>query len=122
MAVLSFLITLSDFVGHECDILSIMNGLNIEHLDWDDWNREHIAKHHVLPSEVEEMIATSVVVRETYKQRHQVLGPTLSGRILSVIVGLVPNHQHTYYVFSARSASRSERKIYDDLQKGGSGL
>lgn len=89
----------------------------IDHLKWDEWNRDHIAKHHVLPEEVEEMVASTPVVRETYKQRFQLLGPTLSGRMLSVIVGHVPNLSDTYYVFSARPASRSERRGYDDLQK-----
>lgn len=82
-----------------------------------DWNLEHIAKHLVLPEEAEEVAASTPVVRETYKQRYQLFGPTLSGRILSVIVGQVPNHPHLYYVFSARPASRLERRIYDS-QKG----
>jgi hypothetical protein len=33
--------------------------LSIDWLHWDDWNRDHIAKHAVLPEEVEEVIAGS---------------------------------------------------------------
>lgn len=89
----------------------------IDRLNWDEWNREHIAKHDVLPEEVDEILASTPVVRRTYKQRFQLLGPTFSGRMLSVIVGHVPNQPDTYYVFSARPASRSERRLYNDLQK-----
>jgi len=41
-----------------------------------------------------------------------VLGWTFSRRILSVILGQVPNLPDVYYVFSARPASRSERTIH----------
>ncbi len=95
--------------------------LRIDRLDWDDWNREHISKHDVLPEEAEEAVAGSPVFRETYKQRYQALGPTLAGRMLSVILGQVPNRAHVFYVFSARSASRAERRIYLELQKGDAG-
>ncbi|MEJ7902235.1 MAG: hypothetical protein WKF63_10330 [Thermomicrobiales bacterium] len=91
--------------------------LGINHLKWDDWNREHIAKHDVTPEEVDEMLASMPVVRSTYKRRYQVLGPTLFGRMLSVIVGQDPNPPHTWYVFSARPASRSERRIYNELRQ-----
>lgn len=112
---------MSGIIGHGDDRIVVMkNRFSIDHLVWDDWNREHIAKHHVLPEEAEEVIASSPVVQETYKQRYQVLGPTFSGRMLSVIFGPVPNHLHVYYVFSARPASRAERRIFD-LQKGDAG-
>ncbi|MDQ3655170.1 MAG: BrnT family toxin [Chloroflexota bacterium] len=89
----------------------------IDALEWDDWNRDHIAKHDVSPEEVEEMLATAPVFRRTYKQRFQLLGPTLAGRMLSVIVGANPERHAIFYVFSARPASRSERRIYGDLQE-----
>jgi hypothetical protein len=53
----------------------------IDRLHWDDWNRDHIAKHAVLPEEAEEVIAGLPSVNETYKQRLQLVGPTLAGRI-----------------------------------------
>lgn len=87
--------------------------LHIDRLYWDDWNREHIAKHQVVPEEVEEVVASHPVVRGTYKQRFQLLGPTLSGRMLSVIVGAVPAEPGVYYVISARPASRKERHYHD---------
>jgi uncharacterized DUF497 family protein len=82
---------------------------HIERLIWDEWNRNHISKHSVLPEEVEEVIAGDRLDRATYKGRLQLVGATAAGRILSVVVGPVPDEPNAYYVFSARPASRKER-------------
>lgn len=92
--------------------------LHIDHLHWDDWNRQHIAKHQVVPEEAEEIAASEPIVRVTYKERFQLIGATSAGRMLTVIVGAVPKQPQVYYVFSARPASRQERRYYDQ-QKGG---
>ena len=92
---------------------------SIARLHWDDWNRDHIAKHAVLPEEAEEVVAGLPTVNETYKQRLQLVGPTVAGRMLSIVVGAVPDRPGTYYVFSARPASRKERGMYEQT-KGGS--
>ena len=68
----------------------------IDRLLWDEWNRDHIAKHAVLPEEAEEVIAGLPRVNETYKQRLQLVGPTLAGRMLSVVVGAVPDRPGVY--------------------------
>lgn len=91
---------------------------HIDRLVWDDWNQDHIAKHAVLPEEAEEAVAGGPVVRETYKGRLQFVGPTLAGRLLSIVIGGVPNQPGIWYVFSARPASRKERAAYQ-LAKGG---
>lgn len=52
----------------------VIEGPCIERLVWDDWNRLHIAKHTVRPDEVEQVIAGNPLVRETYKQRLQLVG------------------------------------------------
>ena len=93
--------------------------LSIDRLHWDDWNRDHIAKHAVLPEEVEEVIAGVPIVTETYKQRLQFIGPTLAGWMVSVVVGAVPDRPGDCYVFSARPASQKERGTYEQA-KGGS--
>lgn len=93
--------------------------MHIDHFEWDSWNRHHITKHQVSPEEAEEVAAAEPVILATYKGRFQLIGPTLSGRILTVIVGPVPDHPNSYYVFSARPASRKERQ-YHDQQNGGS--
>lgn len=92
--------------------------LPIDRLAWDDWNREHIAKHAVTPEEVEQVARGDPAVRETYKNRLQVIGPTRAGRMLAAVIGPVPDAPGTYYTFSARPASRQERR-YHDQQKGG---
>jgi uncharacterized protein len=88
----------------------------IDRLLWDEWNRDHIAKHAVLPEEAEEVIAGLPRVNETYKQRLQLVGPTLAGRMLSIVVGAVPDRPGVYYVFSARPASRKERGMYEQTK------
>jgi len=56
------------------------------------------------------------LVRETYKHRQQLVGPTLTGRMLSIVVGPVPDRPDIYYVFSARPASRKERGSYEHTE------
>jgi uncharacterized DUF497 family protein len=84
-----------------------------EHLNWDDWNLEHITKHDVVREEAEEVIFGGPVVFKSYKERLVLIGPTSLGRMLAVIVGAVPGSSHVYYVFSARPASRKERRYYE---------
>lgn len=91
---------------------------HVVHLLWEDGNQEHIARRTVLPEVAEEVIAGTPVVRETYKQRLQFVGPTSAGRILSIVVGPVPDQPDTYYVFSARPASRKERRAYEHATGG----
>ena len=90
----------------------------IDRLLWDDWNRDHIAKHAVLPEEAEEVIAGLPRVNETYKQRLRLVGPTLAGRMLSIVVGAVPDRPGVYYAFSARPASRKERAMHEQTRGG----
>ncbi len=86
--------------------------MRIERLVWDGWNREHIRKHAVSVGEVEEVVAGRWTPEDTYKGRQQLVGSTAAGRILSVILGRVPNQTDAYYVFSARPASSMERRRY----------
>ena len=90
----------------------------IERLVWDVWNTEHIALHAVTRGEVEEAIAGDIVARATYKNRFLVLGPTRAGRMLAVVIGPVPGQPGAYYTFSARPASRSERRFYLEAKRG----
>ena len=92
--------------------------LSIDRLHWDVWNRDHIAKHAVLPEEAEEVVAGLPRVNETYKQWLQLVGPTVAGRMLSIVVGAVPNRPGVYYFFSARPASRKERGMYEQTIGG----
>ncbi len=91
---------------------------DIDRLDWDDWNREHIAKHGVVPSEVEESVFGETVTRVSRKQRFLVLGPTRAGRMLAIVIGAVPGQPGAFYTFSARPVSRSERRFYQGVKEG----
>jgi uncharacterized DUF497 family protein len=84
----------------------------VDRLAWDDWNRDHIAKHAVLPEEAEEAVAGNSIFRAGYKRRFVVTGPTVAGRMLTVVIGEDPSQPRVYYVFSARPASREERADY----------
>lgn len=97
----------------------MINRPHIDLLVWDDWNRDHIGKHAVRPEEAEEVVAGEPTYRQTYRSRLQVVGPTVAGRLLTVIIGPVPDQAEACYVFSARPASRKERQYYAE-QKGGS--
>lgn len=88
--------------------------LNIRRLIWDDWNVAHIARHEVIPEEVEEVCQGAHVTSETYSARIRVVGPSTTGRMLTVI--LAPRDQDTYYPVTARPASRKERQRYHQLQ------
>ena len=90
--------------------------MTIDRLEWDDWNTDHLAKHGVTPQQAAEVIAGASIARETYKGRLQVIGPTQHGVMLSVVVGPVPDQPGSYYVFSARPASRKERAFYQHQQ------
>jgi uncharacterized protein len=85
----------------------------VERLEWDDWNRDHIAKHGVSPEEAEQVVRGNPVVRKSYKERLVLIGPSHSGRMLAVIVGPTRSHPHVYYVVSARPADRKERRDYE---------
>lgn len=89
----------------------------IEQLVWDVWNTEHIATHGITRKDVEEAISGDAVTQATYKNRFLVLGPS-RGRLLAVVIGPVPDQPGAYYTFSARPASRSERRYYHG-EKGG---
>jgi uncharacterized DUF497 family protein len=92
--------------------------LGIASLAWDDWNLVHITKHEVSPEEVEDVVFGAAVVFPSYKNRHKLVGLTRSGRVLSVVIGQVPGEPHVYHVFSARPASRKERRKFAQAQEG----
>jgi uncharacterized DUF497 family protein len=85
--------------------------LSVRRLIWDAWNVAHIARHDVIPEEVEEVCHDEPMTSETYKGRLRVVGLTQSGRILTVILAPTPD-AGVYYPVTARSADRKERRHY----------
>lgn len=90
--------------------------IRVDKLLWDEWNIEHIARHQVVSSEVEQVCHSNHVVLHSYAGRLLVIGPTQAKRMLAVI--LDPEEDATFYVVTARPASRKELHYYND-QKGG---
>jgi uncharacterized DUF497 family protein len=84
--------------------------IGIDLLIWDSWNVAHIARHEVIPIEVEEVCQGEPKVEEGYKARLQLVGPTKAERVLAVI--LEPLEPGLYYPITARDASRKERERY----------
>ena len=93
----------------------------IRSLRWDDWNLEHITKHGMEPDDAAEVVWGSPIVDTTYKGRLRYTGPNAARRLLTVIVCAGPGQPGVYYVFSARPASRKEKR-QDVAQKGSSSL
>jgi len=84
---------------------------SVHRLIWDTWNVAHIARHQVTPDEVEEVCHDRPMTSDTYKGRIRVVGLTLRGRVLTVI--LAPRDQEgVYYPITARPADRKERGNY----------
>ena len=93
---------------------------SVETLAWDDWNISHIAERHGISQEdVEAVIRGNAIAEKTYKNKILVIGPDADGRLLAVIIREVPKSPGVFYPFSARVASRKERRRYDASQKSG---
>jgi uncharacterized DUF497 family protein len=61
--------------------------------DWDDANRRHLSRHHVIPEEAEPAVLDPhaillAIESDTGEDRAKALGMTASGRILAVVFTL----------------------------------
>lgn len=66
--------------------------MNIDALDWDEWNLLHVEKHGFSPSDAEFICkGENVYYTASYKNRDVILGRAPNGRILTVVLGRVPN-------------------------------
>ena len=80
-------------------------------LIWDEWNIAHIARHNVIPDEVEQVCFGDPVIQKGDKGRKLLTGPTDAGRMLSVVLD-PEDEEGVYYPVTARPASRPERAHY----------
>lgn len=92
---------------------------SIKRLAWDDWNIEHVWKQHAMTrKEVESVVfGDDAIAEETYKGRVLIIGPGSDSRLYTVIIGAVPNSPGVFYAFSARVASRQERRRFHAAQE-----
>ena len=94
--------------------------IDVKQLVWDSWNVEHMARHGVLPDEVEQVCQRRPFVEHGYSGRLRLIGSTTTHRVLAVI--LAPKAiAGVYYPVTARPASRKERRHYQQYheQQGG---
>lgn len=84
--------------------------LQIDRLEWDEWNREHAVKHGVAFGDISAALKNVLFIKPSYKSRLLVFGRENSDRIIAVVIGEVPEKPNVYYVFSARPANRRERR------------
>ena len=78
----------------------------VNSLIWDDWNREHLAEHHISPEEVEQVCHSKHQAMESYRKRILIVGKTKAGRNLSVVLSpedpqLKPYGKGIYYIITA---------------------
>jgi hypothetical protein len=87
--------------------------IDADRLIWEpEVNVAHMRdKHGVNREEVEEVCRGDYVVAEGYAGRLRIIGPTVAGRMLTVILN--PKHeQGLFYPVTARPASRQERAVF----------
>lgn len=58
----------------------------VKGLIWDDWNKEHIAKHGISLEEVEEVCHGNHKVVESYRKRLLLLGKTKQGKLMAIVL------------------------------------
>jgi len=58
----------------------------VNSLIWDEWNKEHIARHNISQQEVEEICQGTFLAVESYRKRIQLTGKTKRGRKLFIIL------------------------------------
>ena len=91
--------------------------LTIDTLIWDNWNVQHIARHTVLPEEVEEAATDTYAVFLQAKGGRVMMLGRVKSRLLSVILAKQGDSDN-YYVITARDMSKKERTFYR-IQKEG---
>ncbi len=78
----------------------------IKGLIWDDWNKEHIAKHGMTLEEVEEVCHGNHKIAESYRKRLLIIGKTKQGKLLAIVLSpedrnLQPYGNGVYYPVTA---------------------
>lgn len=90
--------------------------LLIQNLIWEQKNTDHIARHNVVPEEVDDVCYGWHVVRQSKFGRLFIIGPTLTGRMLTIIIE--HRNMDTFYPVTARDATDKEIKRYQLVQGG----
>ena len=85
-----------------------MTRIIVKKLIWDDYNIEHIKKHKVAVSEVENLAKNMAVHKRVKKGRYLMIG-RVGTRILSAVISR--KGSGVYFPVSARDSDKYERRI-----------
>lgn len=87
--------------------------MQIRAVVWDEWNEEHIARHGVVPEEVEEVLAglfAPPFIQRARQDSYRALGQTVDGRHLAVFFAVRATRD--VYPITARDMDTKERRAY----------
>jgi uncharacterized DUF497 family protein len=86
--------------------------------DWDDANRNHIARHNVLPEEVEQLFHNKPLYLPSYnrngEERFNLVGETNQGRVLLVAVIWRGDAFRTVTAWDANKSTRADYRQWKD--------
>lgn len=92
-----------------------MTRIRVKTIFWDNYNIEHIKKHGVTREEVEVAAKKISWHKKTRNKRYLAVGRS-GARIISVVIRR--REKTTYYLVTARDASKEERKkLYEKEKK-----
>jgi uncharacterized DUF497 family protein len=84
--------------------------VQIQDLEWDERNQEHIARHGVTPAETFEVVGNRPFITRGRGNTFRVIGQTNGGRYLTLY--LAPRSRGSFYVVTARDATGEERRAF----------
>ena len=91
--------------------------MKITKLLWTRDNIGHIAKHNIIPEEVEDLcFRDEPRIKKGRMKTYNILGQTLSGRYLFEVIAL--RRKGVAYVVTARDMDNKEKKLYRKLVGG----
>lgn len=68
----------------------------VKGLIWDDWNKEHIAKHGISLEKVEELCHGKHEVVESYRKRLLITGKTKQGKVIAIVLSPEDRNLQSY--------------------------
>lgn len=80
----------------------------IRKLIWDEWNIDHIARHHVEPEEVEQVCMSKNLFTKARSGLYRMIGQTDNGRYLTIL--LTPKLGGSFYPVTARDSDKKEKR------------
>lgn len=80
----------------------------IRKLIWDEWNIDHIVRHHVEPEEVEQACMSKNVFTKAKSGLYRLIGQSNDGRYLTIL--LAPRFGGSFFPVTARDSDKKEKR------------